>query len=328
MKIDVKTLVMDDIDRQIEGLTLGAGKMEPRPKEGPPGTPHPWLPKRILLAFDGSTPSWHALAWAREIAKASGSVVYVLHAVEAPEVYSFYAGVPTFAAVASLYEEERDRGRKVLDEAVAELRAAGVETEALFVEGSPAKETGKAARRAGVDLVVLGSQGRGGAERMLLGSVSDAVKDQVAASVLIAKGPPSTERILVPTDGSAASRRAAALAVGLAGRWGSAVTFLHVLPPFLFFEREKDAPGAEQVFRALGYPIEAEGLRYELVFGTAAGRIADATRGGAYGLVVMGSRGLSGLKRLKTGSVGNRVAHEARASVLLVKEAVAKGATP
>ena len=168
------------------------------------------------------------------------------------------------------------------------------------------------------DLLVIGSHGGSRARGAILGTVPAEVMHRPPCPVLVARRPPEgerlPERILVASDGSPASRRAAEVAGGIARRAGSELTVLHV-----------DGSDGSAEHRELALEVvailEATGVEPAVVTreGRAHREIIDFARQERCSLVVVGSRGLGGARAL--GSVSERVGHEAEASVLVVPPA-------
>jgi nucleotide-binding universal stress UspA family protein len=148
------------------------------------------------------------------------------------------------------------------------------------------------------------------------------------------------KKILVPTDGSDASKAAALQAIELAGKYGSFVTFLTVV------EVEGDAfygdygmvVSADYVnlsetlielkkerqmgmLKSLLAGLDCAGTETEIkvAVGSAHPEIVETAKNGKYDLIVMGHRGLNPVKRLFLGSVAKRVIEDAPCSVLIVK---------
>lgn len=313
--------VPERLHAAIDRLTGDAWKLEPGAQAGSvPGLGF----GRNLLALDGSASSLHAQAWARELARVLGAEVRVVGVAEPPgmaEHYLNFLGMLGAPAVQSdLAKDEELRVQRVVEDAARDLQAAGITAKGEVVQGRAVEGIVRAADRMHADLVVLGSHGHGPLGRALLGSVADGVKNHVHASVLIAKGAPPPERLLVPTDGSRASKRAASLALELGRAWAAPATVLHVFDPLLYGPlpevKRSHGPVFEDLERAWSQPQ----AKAELDFGSPAARILEAAQAWRAGLIVMGSRGLSGLRSLTAGGVSNRVAHQAPCSVLLVKE--------
>jgi nucleotide-binding universal stress UspA family protein len=86
------------------------------------------------------------------------------------------------------------RARAVVKEAAAGVVAAGVDVETEILEGNPADSIAKLARSRAVDLVIVGSRGRGGIAGGLLGSVSEGVVHRADRPVLVVKPRSKTAR--------------------------------------------------------------------------------------------------------------------------------------
>ncbi|WP_123620790.1 universal stress protein [Halorubrum sp. CSM-61] len=126
---------------------------------------------RILVPTDGSAEGKRAVAHALELASAHGAGVHALYVVDTAS----YAGMP----MESSWEGLGDLLRDDASEAVAEVETLAAETdlavETAVVEGSPSKEIIRYAEGNGCDLIVMGTHGRGGIDRLLLGSVAEKV---------------------------------------------------------------------------------------------------------------------------------------------------------
>jgi nucleotide-binding universal stress UspA family protein len=146
----------------------------------------------ILHPTDFSEQSGYALLLAGALARDYGARLVVLHAV-AP---------PTVAYGEGIIPPEPDL---LLDEARAQLEQlkvpdASVPTERRFEEGDPATEILHTAGEIHADLIVMGTHGRTGLSRLLMGSVAEQVMRQAPCPVLIVKTPfpeaePSSSRL-------------------------------------------------------------------------------------------------------------------------------------
>jgi nucleotide-binding universal stress UspA family protein len=144
--------------------------------------------KRILVAVDGSRTAGLALQEAFKLARelrAQLRVVYVVSEVSLnwPEGGDFNAVMETF----------RKSGRKILDKADAELRNAGMTAETRMLEietlgHSVADMIAAEADAWPADLIVIGTHGRRGVNRLLLGSVAESVARVAAKPVLLIRG--------------------------------------------------------------------------------------------------------------------------------------------
>jgi nucleotide-binding universal stress UspA family protein len=190
------------------------------------------------------------------------------------------------------------------------------------------------------ELVVCGTRGLGGFERMLLGSVSSNLATYAPSSVMIVRRPKMSQgkirfsRILVATDGSQSSSKGVGLAIGLAKALSSKLTFVNVvyLPPLSYTLGEGswfDQAMAE--YREEAKKIVNEAVSIAKENGVEAdSRVLDELRSpvvaitklaeeGRYDLITVGTRGLGGFKKLALGSVASGVVHYAHCSVLVAK---------
>ena len=126
---------------------------------------------RILLATDGSDPGKAATQVARDLARDCQLPV-------------------TLVSVTSRghNRERKAEAQAALDQALATMQAAGINSEALLAEGRPDQVVVETANNRQADLIVVGSHGRGGLSRLLLGSVSERIMGQAQCPVLIVPG--------------------------------------------------------------------------------------------------------------------------------------------
>lgn len=142
--------------------------------------------RTILIATDGSTEAAEAVAYGMELAAAQGAGVTLLEVIPPTGWTSLDRG----SFVRPLPEElawKRDAG---LDAATALAAESGVALELAVLAGDPADEIVAYADNHDVDLVVLGSRGRGRLAGALLGSVSETVLREARRPVLVVRGIP------------------------------------------------------------------------------------------------------------------------------------------
>ena len=139
------------------------------------------LPKKILVPHDFGTGSDHALAYAVDLAKALGAEVTVMHAFEIPMV-----GFPdgTLVATPELVSRILDGVNLGLKKAVELHAAAGVTMHSLVKQGPTWQTVTETATEHQIDLIVMGSHGRQGLPRVLLGSVAEKVVRMAHCPVL------------------------------------------------------------------------------------------------------------------------------------------------
>jgi nucleotide-binding universal stress UspA family protein len=154
----------------------------------------------------------------------------------------------------------------------------------------------------------------------MLGSVADGVKNNVDASVLIAKTPFQKGSVLVPVDGSDRSRRAAQVGMLLARTWGTETRILHVFGLNALRYTELGEEEFREIMTKQHLPRGERDIHYVLDFGNAAKQVVKYATHHPQALVVIGSRGLGGLASAVLGGVSNRVAHTVPTNCLIVRK--------
>jgi nucleotide-binding universal stress UspA family protein len=256
------------------------------------------LLKRLLFLTDFSEPSEAALPFGVEIARSYGAKIQVLH-VAVPPAYVY--ATPEMAASAIEREEES-----------VEAEMQRLESQLLNLPHETTVERGtrvwpaveRAIRDFQIDLIVLGTHGRTGAQKLLMGSVAEEIFRRSPVPVLtigpeVRRGLHSDarfHRVLCPTDFTPESVAAAPYAVSFAQENEAKLVLLHVIPR----NPEEDAarPGELSVADALHgltemIPKEAElWCRPEpaVEYGDPARRILEASKERGVDLIVMGVR--------------------------------------
>lgn len=185
------------------------------------------------------------------------------------------------------------------------------------------------------DLVVMGTHGRRGPTRMLLGSVANKVVRWAHCPVLTVpevkepRGGDAVKTIIVPVDFSALSQRAAHSAAKLAELYKADLVLLHVvdLPAYPSFYDTSFLAGSEEMkrksFKALqdlSHELELEHPpTLEVRFGGAATEILTYCETKECDLIVMGNQGLGGFRLFGLGSTAERVVRRSRTPVLTIR---------
>ena len=141
--------------------------------------------RNLLVAFDGSPHAERALSEAIDMAKSNGASVTI--AAVSPGLAPWILTPGAMAAPPNLGELEQEIAQEfqeLLDKAVATV-PDGIESSTVLLDGRPASAIVAQARKAGSDLVVMGSRGRGELESMVLGSVSHGVLHESPVPVLV-----------------------------------------------------------------------------------------------------------------------------------------------
>jgi nucleotide-binding universal stress UspA family protein len=145
----------------------------------------------ILVAVDDSATSRRALDEAIALAKLHAARLEIVHAVDESMVDAFANHGAALANAEHLDDALLSSGRTVLAEAVETAKAAGIEPTSQLLsshELNPAEQIAKAVAAANADLLIVGSHGRRGFRRLLLGSVAENLLRKVDISVLIVRG--------------------------------------------------------------------------------------------------------------------------------------------
>ena len=146
---------------------------------------------RILVAVDGSDTAKLALDHALQLAREQRARLRIVHALESVHFLVSLAGGYPFDASA-LLDSMREDGKQVLDHAQAQASSAGVEAESALIEGeAPMDRTAtiilQDALRWNADLIVIGTHGRRGFDRVVLGSVAEALVRIAHVPVLLVR---------------------------------------------------------------------------------------------------------------------------------------------
>lgn len=145
--------------------------------------------KRILVPVDGSEPSQHALQTAGRMAAESGGQLRVLHVMDRAAYLTGYD--PSGAASGALYDAMSSGARQVLADAEAQARGAGVPVDSAMINELGTRlgdAVAQAAKDWGADLIVVGTHGRSGPSRLLLGSGAEQIIRLAPVPVLVTRG--------------------------------------------------------------------------------------------------------------------------------------------
>ena len=135
---------------------------------------------RILVPTDGSTGVERAIEHAIDLASIHGAT---LHAVYVVNTASF-ASLPMETSWEGVNDMLRDEGESAVDRVRALAEPYDIDVETALLDGSPSREIVRYATETRCDLIVMGTHGRGGIDRLLLGSVAERVVRSSAIPVL------------------------------------------------------------------------------------------------------------------------------------------------
>jgi nucleotide-binding universal stress UspA family protein len=294
---------------------------------------------RILVAVDGSAPSDAAVQLALRLCAPRQNVCF-LTALDRDAVVAGYTGEPSMAPAIGdgLRGAEAER-RLVLEAASNVARAAGVEPISVLRTGAAVDAIVDEARQSNASCIVIGTHGRGGIARAVLGSCAEGVLRRSDVPVLIAHsgsivdGADPFERILCAVDDSPAARLAFDAASTLAAERGAELHLLTVIDVFAASfaldganpHRTMSAIYPEAQARIDAFAVEAlaAGCRVNVhvVGGTnVAERIVECAKAEGCGLVMIGTHGRGGLSRAILGSTAEAVLRSGTIPVLAFRD--------
>ncbi|MFZ5447927.1 MAG: universal stress protein [Thermodesulfobacteriota bacterium] len=275
---------------------------------------------KILVCTDGSPDSDGAINSAIQLAHTSGSQIYLL------EVSYFLAGyelqspdslTPPVVNL-ELMQVQEAAVKERLEKQKAEAAQRGIDLEPRTRTSSSAYEgIMEEVEELQPDLIIMGRHGYTGLTRLLMGSTTARVIGHSPCHVLVVPQGASLnfQRLLVASDGSPFGEAAWREAVKLAQLMGSTMIAVSVAAD------DREIPWANNVVKTLETVATAQGIDLETLIPTGRpeeGIIKAAEFKGA-SLIIMGSHGRTGLKRLLMGSVAERVIGHAKCPVLVVK---------
>lgn len=289
---------------------------------------------KAIIGTDGSPCAQVAVDLTAALPWPDGSMLRVVAALDP---LSFYGPFVGFApAVGDVEEGIESALEETVAEAARQLSGEGRTVDEKVAVGRPSTLLRDEAKAFGADLIIVGSRGHSPIATMLLGSVSAEVIDHAPCPVLVTRGT-RIDRIVLAHDGSdnafAAERilrswpifrHARVDVVSVADSpeaWDVMMSAEVGFPP----ERrgavqeesrqqhEEIAEGASRRLTGEGHPAESV-----VPFGDPAHLITTVAAQHGVDLIVMGTRGNTGLKRLILGSVARNVVTHARCSVLVV----------
>lgn len=293
---------------------------------------------RILVTTDFSPESKRALPCAAAFAERLGGEIALLNVLEPP---------PRFGGLESVawpMSGDAAMGRiyRALDGEAELAFSEGLKVETHARTGKPYREIIKAAAELDADLIIMATHGRTGLQSVFVGSTTERVVRHASCPVLAVRGTGKSsavnakkaftlQHVVLATDFSASSLKSLLLGAQIATAFGARITLLHVVERFVV-----DSIAGEETTRStskalmddararlnnLAAPLRKTGLKVDTMveFGSPFFEIARAARELQASLVVVGTRGHTGLKRMYLGSVADRVVRHAPCPVLVTR---------
>jgi nucleotide-binding universal stress UspA family protein len=298
--------------------------------------------RRILCPIDFSDFSRRALDHAIAIARWYGSSITVLHVFSPMPVPAFGPGPARFEPIV-LTEVDREQLLAQTREFVAAESGSGIATDAVVREGNTAVEILAQTTDMNADLLVIGTHGRSGFERLVLGSVAEKVLRKAQCPVLtvprrlpdaVPAGPVLFKQIVCAVDFSECSMHALTYALSLAQEADGCLTVVYVSAPELVgqigigeehvslaaFQRQYEEEARQLLDQAVPQTAKAycktesiirRGRPWREIVHVASERQAE--------LIVMGVRGRGAADLLFFGSTAHHVVRQAGCPVLTLR---------
>jgi nucleotide-binding universal stress UspA family protein len=289
---------------------------------------------KALIGYDGSASANVAIELAASLPWPDGSTLRVVTALDAASFETIYFPVGP-QDVGQMLEKQKRIDEERSAHAARRLERDGLTVEHVVAAGRPSRVLASEAAKMRADLIVVGSRGQNALMTTMVGSVSSETIDLASVPVLVARSA-GIHRVLAADDGS----DAAAQAINCLIRWplleALSVDVVSVVPHvghWGFMPAETAAPlddpsraspecvrhfqiaeRAARRLQACGHPAD-----WIVTSGSAAKEIVHAAEDQHVDLIVMGTRGHTGLERFLTGSVSRRVVTHANCSVLVVQ---------
>ncbi|HYL87749.1 MAG TPA: universal stress protein [Burkholderiales bacterium] len=144
--------------------------------------------KRILVPVDGSATSKAGLREAITLAKGQGAQLQLVHVAD--QHYIALMGIESSGAIGEMMESTKRVGRGILRNAEAAAQKAGVKASSVLLEtvtGPAADPIVRQAKKWGADLIVLGTHGRRGVRRLLMGSDAEQIVRYAPVPVMLVR---------------------------------------------------------------------------------------------------------------------------------------------
>jgi len=288
--------------------------------------------RKILCPVDFSEGSNAALAVAVRIANESAANLVIAHAWQLP----IGSALPEVALPQDLYNDVLGAANEGLEHAVATARKLGAQSVSSELLGGPpwAEVVQLLEHDAAFDLVIMGTHGRTGVSRILLGSVAEKIVRHAPCSVLAVRKTATDKpftHVLCPIDFSEHSRVAVEMAVELVRPWGAGITLMHATDlPINYSGVPLPADFLANIDKLASQQLEAWAaeLRDQVSL-----PIVTVSRGGlptsevlgmldedkTFDLVSVGSHGRTGIRRVLLGSVAETIVRHARCPVLVAR---------
>ena len=308
----------------------------------------------ILLAVDQSPQSQAAISLLANVQFPTRSKLYLLYVLEPQRWTEELKGKHKLhmqTMLSSARSQVSTEAREFLSKAQKTCQKPKLNVTSLVIDGIPGGAILSAIDKYNIDLVIMGTQGKTGLKRFLLGSVSEWVLTEAPCSVLIVRKKPTAKKtkrtglnIVIGNDGSLDSQYAIDFTRQLKFPPTSNMTVCHIIEEQYALRTELAArlgvTGKAETAKLAAEILkvrEHEGkellkssasrlnhggrpIKKVLTYGHPADQLLTLAQKNKADIVVVGSRGITGLRRVFLGSVSNKVVSHAPCAVLVVRQ--------
>lgn len=289
---------------------------------------------KILLGVDASPDAKCAAQMVKHVMEPPQ--LYVLHVVDIWSLkHSYLDSAHSDAEFEAYRQEVSKRSEQVLHQIRDELGDYSQKIQLMADSGDPAESIIQTAEEVEADLIILGQRGMTAKGPFLLGGVSQKVATYAPCSVLICKeSVPILNRILLPVDGSEASNKAVEFLATCPFKYPLIVTITTIWappPPNSLVAESADQSSShehsaakrkgESLLNEVAAQFEKTPYKAQIDWrdGDPPLAILKSARQHEAQMIVMGARGLKGIKRFFLGSVSQKVLMHGECSVLIVR---------
>jgi len=279
----------------------------------------------ILIPTDGSDCAQAAVGYAADLARRYNAKVHALCVVDSRTLEN-----------ASQYDQIKKEREEVAERTCNDISVSGVPIEQAVRTDIPHKAILRYTAEQDIDLIVMGTQGRTGVERYLLGSVTEKVVRLSDVPVLTVKAEDDGEvtypytDILVPTDGSEGAEAAVGPAVDVASAYDARLHALSVIDTMamgvdvrsgaILEALEESAQSAVETIEEQATQASVSAVETAIEHGSSYRGIRSYVEEHDIDLVVMGTHGRSGIERYLLGSIAEKTVRTAPVPVMTVRQ--------
>lgn len=279
----------------------------------------------ILVPTDGSDCAQAAVGYAADLARRYDARVHALCVVDSRTLEN-----------APQYDQIKKEREEVAEKTCNDISVSGVAVEQAVRTDIPHKAILRYATEQDIDLIAMGTHGRTGVERYLLGSVTEKVVRLSDVPVLTVKAEDDGEvtypytDILVPTDGSEGSEAAIDPAVDVASTYDARLHALSVIDTMamgvdvrsgaILEALEESAQSAVQTIEEQATQASVTAVETAIEHGNPYRGIRSYVEEHDIDLVVMGTHGRSGIERYLLGSVAEKTVRTSPVPVMTVRQ--------